>query len=296
MKNLSLYKTEDTLTFDFTKVEENLHAPLTSLQSEKIGFVELFEGTYYTTNVEGYTIFKVAITKRKEPKQETVENEFTYRLAQNEKKGITVDLDMLLEEVNIDLNRTAEQTHKEVLVVFDHINKRFMIDAPRPIAEDAMSLLHVLYEGATFEVIKTDPLYMQQLMTKYVVDEDTIPEPFCLAEYTELAEKVKVGAEKAKPSTILVKKEYSSCDEVQKHIACGKLVNKLELDYSGVLYFKVDTTFFINSVSFDQELKYSENEELTKEDNLTAHWLVALPEVSKAVNILLADLIKLNED
>lgn len=201
------------------------------------------------------------------------------------------DMEVLLQEVNEDLTRMADQIHKEVTVVYDHTNFMFMIDAPRPVAEDCMSLLHNLYENATFEVVMSDTHNMQKLMTSYVLRESVIPEPYCLGDHTELAPPCKIG-DKPKPPTVIVKKEHSSCEEVKKHLLNNKRINKLEMDFDGQIFFKVDSTFFLSSLSFEESLKFKDNKDLSEEENNIAHWSVALPELSKAVTILLSDLNK----
>ena len=74
MKQLSIYQTEkeQEVVFAVDDVFNLRHAPLTDLQEERIGFIELYEECYYNTNIEGYTVFKVRITKRKPVKADSI--------------------------------------------------------------------------------------------------------------------------------------------------------------------------------------------------------------------------------
>lgn len=297
MKQLSMYQTEQEINLDYTSTESLRHVPLTELQMSKIGFVELYEDCLYTTNVENYSIFKVRHTKRKPVKQETIEYEYNNRIKKLAKQELSFDMDVVLQEVEDDLIRMSEQSSKDILVVFDHVNKRFMIDAPRTAAEDVLHFMKkiIVNEEYQFELVTSDPAMMQKLMTGYVLKEDTMPEPFVLGEYTELGLPAVIGG-KPKTSKVIIKDEHSSCDEVKKHLLNNKLINKLELDADGVVFFNIDSTFMITKLAFEESLAYDENPELSLEENLLAHWNVIFPELSKDVNILLRELGKLEEE
>lgn len=294
MKKLSLYQGNGVVLFDFDKIESLKHTVLTELQSEKIGFIPLFDEELYSTQVKDYTVFKVRHTKRVEPKAETIEREFTSRTKKLARQELSFDMDEVLEEVNIDLMRTAEQKGNDFLAVYDHVQGMFMIDAPRNAAEDVMSLLHELYEDTTFEVVMTEPKYMQDLLTGYVVKQSTIPEPFALGEYVELAKPVKVG-DKAGKSLVTVKEHPASCQEVINHLTQNKRINKIELDCDGILFPVIDTTFFISKLVLEGDMKLVVDKGLSEEENMIAHWSVLFPEVSKMINILLLDLTNKGE-
>lgn len=295
MKQLAMYQTvdrEQEVRLAVDDVYNLRHAPLTDLQSERVGFTEIYEGEYYNTTIKGYSVFKVRVTKRKPVKPDNVEREFNSRIKKLSRQEVSFDMDVVLSEVNDDLIRMSDQVEKDILVVFDHENNRFMIDSPRNQAEEVMCFMHKLMPyPIEFEVVMSEPQMMQNLLTQYVVKEDNMPEPFVLDEYTELALPVKMG-DKAKPSTVIVKGEPSSCDEVKNHLNHGKRVNKLALDFDGVIFFKIDSTFFISSVAYEEALKYTTGKDTSEEEDLVAHWSVVLPELTRSVNILLEDLYK----
>ena len=196
-------------------------------------------------------------------------------------------MDQLLQEVNEDLIRTADITKKTFMLVIDHNNKKVMIDAPRNVAEEALQLLHtVLVEDIQFEVLMPDQAVMQKMLTSYVNKPLLVPEPVILGYHVEMGSKTEVGV-KAKSSNVIIKNEaVEDNDEVKKHLASGKVVNKIQLDHDGVICANMDNTFFINAIKFEEALKYKEDTDISASLNFLAEWQQKLPEVSKFVVIL----------
>ena len=292
MKALSVYTTEDELKFDFPKVTENTWAPLTDLQSERTGLVEVFDGVYYTTLIEGYTIFNVRQSKRAAVKAEALENEFNYRVKKLSAQDIQVDMDVLLEEVNVDLTRMSNITTKDYLTVYDHKGKRFIVDAPRGKAEDVIHLMHNLFdESCQFEVLMTNPFLTQPLLTSYVTNQDNIPDPLALEDSIKLGVKC-IAGKAPTAANIVIKKEDISSKEVINHITKGKVAHMLGMDWDGIIFFNIDHTFMISGVVYEGDLKYKQDMGIDQQDNFIAEYQQILPEVSKMLDILVSELDK----
>lgn len=292
IKNLAIYKFEKEIKLNKELVEQNIHVELTDLQSENFGFCELYEGTYLEENVQGYSILKVRHSKRKDIKDSTVEREYTRRMEKLSKEGTPFDLDQLLEEVNTDLIRTSEITTKSFMLVVDHVNQCIMVDATRNVAEDSLHLLHkVLKEDVQLEALLPEQAFMQKLLTGYVSNVNSIPDPMVQGYHVEMGYKTEVG-KKAKSSNVIIKNEDICGEEVNKHLDSGKVVNKLEIDHDGIIFFKIDNTFFINSIKFEEALKYEEDTDSSASLNFLSEWQLKLPELSKMVSILETELSK----
>lgn len=290
MKQLAIYKYEDVqLKVDVERVEFLKHKQLTDLQSVSSGFCELYEDVYVQNDVDGFTMLKIRQSKRSEPKPDTVEREFLRKQQKMTKDGLEVDLDVLLEEVNTELLRVQDIKTKDILVVIDHEKELVYVDAPRTLAEDVLYLVHdVLVEDVAFEVVMPEQAVMQKLLTKYLKDSVSIPEPMILGYHVEMGYPTQVG-KKAKSSNVIVKGEDIDTDEVEKHLTSGKVVNKLELDNDAVVYFKVDNTMFISGIKFEEALKYKEDDDITASLNHLSEWQLKLPEISKLVSILIEE-------
>ena len=126
MKQMSVYSTQQEVTFNFDEITANRWAELTDLQTEKVGFVEVYDHTYYTNKVDGYTMFKVMISKRKDINQETLEKEFNTRMKRAEQQSVPFDMEACLQEVTDDLTRMSDIKSKVYLAVYDHQGKRFL--------------------------------------------------------------------------------------------------------------------------------------------------------------------------
>tara|TARA_R110000787_G_scaffold90783_4_gene191494 strand:- start:3059 stop:3955 length:897 start_codon:yes stop_codon:yes gene_type:complete len=296
MKTLSIYTTEDELKFDFTKVTENTWAPLTDLQSERTGLVEVFDGVMFTTLIEGYTIFNIRQSKRAAVKAEALESEFNFRVKKLAAQDIPLDMDILLEEVNVDLTRMSNITTKDYLTVYDHKGKRFIVDGQRGKGEDVMHLMHNLFqedeEGntASFEVLMTEPFIMQDILTKYVLDPKLVPEPLIIGEKIKIGAKTAAG-KKSTSSNITITKEDVTASEFTEHLTERRAVHSLELDNDGIIYATVDHTFMISSLKYEGSLKYKEDLALDECDNWVTEYTQILPEISKFVNLLEKELI-----
>jgi len=292
MKTLSIYTTEDELKIDFTKVTENTWAPLTDLQSERTGLVEVFDGVMFTALIEGYTIFNIRQSKRAAVKAEALESEFNFRVKKLAAQDISLDMDLLLEEVNVDLTRMSNITTKDYLTVYDHVGKRFIIDGQRGKGEDVMHLMHNLfYESCLFEVLMTNPFLIQPLLTSYVTNQDNIPEPLALEDSIKLGVKC-IAGKAPTAANIVIKKEDISSKEVINHITKGKVAHMLGMDWDGIIFFNIDHTFLISGVAYEGDLKYKEDMSLDMQDNFLAEYQQILPEVSKLVNVLVKELDK----
>jgi DNA recombination-dependent growth factor C len=293
IKQLSIYTTEDEVVFDLTLIKQHLHKELSDLQMQGIGFVTLFgeEELYHTNLVKDFEIFNVGITTRSAVNAGAVEREYTSRIEKLSKLDQAFDMTQVLNEVNDDLTRMSAQSYKEIIVLFDYVNKRFMIDASRKDAEDVMGIVHNLYTDARFEVMMHDTALMQKLLTSYVLRADVMPDPFVLSEYTELGSIASYG-DKPKKTTITIKEQHSGSKEIKAHLINNKRVNKLEIDHDGVVYFKLDSTCFISAITFEEDLKYKASKELTEEESKIAHLSVAIPELVRIIDTINSELEK----
>lgn len=297
MKTLSVYTTEDVVVFNYKEIEGNLYAPLTELQGEKIGFVELYEGALSTSEVDGYTLFKVRQTKRKVVKPESLEREFNCRLKKLSRQDISFDMDELLQTVSDDLLRMSEQTSKDYLVVYDHDNSRFLIDGDRGKSDEVLGLVKNIIkededgEYPSFEVLMPEAFTVQPLLTGYVFEPASIPEPIILGDMIKLGKKAIAGKAPSAPN-ITIKDEDISSKEVLNHLDNHKVVHSLELDFDGCVFFNIDHTFKISGIKFEGSLKYKEDLNLGEYENFLAEYTLILPELSKMLNILVAELDK----
>lgn len=295
MKNYSIYTTEGSLQFDYEKVFENLWAPLTDLQKEKVGFVEVYEGVHKVTTIKDYSVFKVRQSVRKEVKADALEREFNARIKKYENQAIQVEMDKLLEEVNQDLTRMSDITTKDYLVVYDHSNERFVIDGERGKAETCLRLVHSTFkeneEGKTptFEVLKPEAFLVQPLLTKYLMDQETLPEPIILGDMVKIGKKALAGNNAPAPH-IHVKNEDVASKETLSHLNEHKRVHTLQLDWDGIIYFNIDSTFMINSVSYEGSLDYKEDLDKEPEENWLAEYQQKLPEISKLITTMISEL------
>jgi hypothetical protein len=273
------------------------YTPLTELQSETIGFTPLYEDVLFNTLIEGYTVFKVTQAVRKVVKEEALEREFGVRLLKLEDQSIPVDMEQLLSEVDADLRRMSEITLASYLVVFDHYNKRFLIDGQRAKAELALQLVKQIIredsEGDTpsFEVLMPEHFLMQKILTDYVLNPNSVPEPLVVDEMVKIGSKTIAGA-KPKSANITVKAEDITSDEFTKHLTDRRAVHSLALDWDGCIYANVDHTLMISGIKFEGDLKYKEDLTLDAADDFTAEYTLILPEVSKFVNLLESELVK----
>lgn len=254
--------------------------------------VEVFDGVMFTTLIEGYTIFNVRQSKRAAVKAEALESEFNFRVKKLAAQDIALDVDILLEEVNVDLTRMSNITTKDYLTVYDHVGKRFIIDAPRGKAEDVMCAMHNIFdESCQFEVLQTNPYLVQPLLTSYITNQDNVPEPLALEDSVKMG--VRCLAGKAPVSAnITIKNEDISSREVINHITKGKVVHTLGMDWDGIIFFNIDHTFMLSGVAYEGDLKYKEDMSLDIQDNFLAEYQQILPEVSKLINVLVAELEK----
>lgn len=292
MKNISIYKTEsEVVKFNLAETYTLKYTPLTSLQSETIGFTPIYDDVLYSTFVEGYTAFKVTQAKRKEIKPDALEREFNVRMAKHTEQSLPLDMDVLLSEVEEDLRRMSDITVASYLVVYDHKNNRFLIDGQRGKSEDCLTLVKQLIqddaEGNTpnFEVLMTEEFVMQVLLTQYVLKPDSVPEPLIVGEKIKIGAKTPAG-KRPTAANITITKEDVTASEFTKHLTERRAVHSLELDNDGIIYATVDHTFMVSGVKYEGSLKYKENLLLDECDNWVAEYSQILPEISKLVNLL----------
>ena len=255
----------------------------------------MHDHTYYTNQVDGYTMFKVMISKRKDINQETLEKEFNTRMKRAEQQSVPFDMEACLQEVTDDLTRMSDIKSKAYLAVYDHQGRRFLIDAPRNTAEDVLQLLHNIIDvddecnQPTFEVLMTDPFVVQPLLTDYCLKGDNIPEPLALEESVKLGLKC-IAGKNATPANIVIKKEDVSSKEVLNHITNGKVVHSLGMDSDGIIFFTIDHTYFISGITYEADLKYKTDDTLSDEENLLGMYTPILPEISKLIDLLVSEL------
>ncbi len=256
-----------------------------------VGFVDVYEGVPACTLMEGYSVFKVRETLRKEPKPASVERVFESRLDELKAQDQQVDMEQLLNDVYDDLVRVADITSKDYLVVFDHVGERFLVDGNRAKGEVCLEQMKTIIkedaDGNTpnFEVHMPEPFIMEKLLTNYVLDADSVPEPMFVAERVKIGVKTLAG-KKAKSPNITIVKEDVTAQEFSKHLTDKRTVHCLEVEYDGVVYANVDNTCMISGIKYDGELKYKTDESIDEQDNWLAEYQQILPELSKLVTLL----------
>lgn len=239
--------------------------------------------------MEGYNIFKVREAVRAEIKADSIESEFNHRLKKVSAQNIKVDMDGLLQQVEDDLTRMSNVAVKDYTVVWDQVNKRFMVDSPRGKGEVCMSLIHNIFEEEIqFEVIMPSAFFVQPLLTSYIEDKNALHEPFALDNKVTLGKRC-VAGKNPTAATITIKNEDVSSKEILNHLAKNKVVHSIGLDYDGIVFFNLDHTFMFTAITYEADLKYKSNGALDPQDDFVAEFTPILPELSKVINLLVKD-------
>lgn len=293
MKQITLYSAKATPSIQLSPAA--LYTPLTQQQDTSIGLVELFEGkTLQELAIpDNNTLaLKIKHSVRKEPKQEVIDAEVDTRLKGDETEEQIATIE---EEVYLQAKRLAGVTHKTYMAFVNFGTNEILIDAPRNTADEGIAFILQNIIGNSseceFELFKQEAVLMEKLLTQYVIKSATLPEPFTLGNAVKMGDKSILDEKPTNPN-INITKDPVYNQEILNHIKAGKYVKLLEVTYDGALDVKIDNTFYMSGITYDESFKADKS--VADSVNFMTEYTDKLATIYAAVGILQGELDKVS--
>ncbi|ATN93533.1 recombination-associated protein [Pseudoalteromonas phage J2-1_QLiu-2017] len=294
MKNITIYTTNEAVSFDESKVVASRFTNLTKEQDISIGLLPVFDDTLMAVNPEGFNIFKVAVQQRADIDENVME-----RMVEEALEDPTIEInqenfeavqDRVRAEVLSMLKATAKISFNTYTVIYDQEDKVMYTDGSR--AKSDVYIPHILrlIEGdSEFRLFEYESGIGEKLLTNWVVAGETCRDdseeeeikaldiPEALFDMTD--ELVVFGLStplgvnpKSKPM-INIKGDGFTCESAQKAIDNMRKVRKISLDWHDKIQMVLDSTGAITNVKFAKELQFEENPDFSEALNFINYHL-----------------------
>lgn len=190
--------------------------------------------------------------------------------------------DALKDEVLHTLLPRAFSKHATSFLLIDTEKRRIYVSASGKGAEDLLALLRKAL-GSLPVVPLTLETPIELTLTEWVRS-GSAPQGFALCNNAELKALLEDGG------VIRAKKQELVSDEISVHIAAGKVVTSLNLDWQQRVQFSVNDNGILSGVKFSDEL-VDQNNDIDREDvaqRLDADFTLLSGELSQLVGDLIA--------
>lgn len=268
-RNLSVYALNRDVPFSREELQKQLEAcqftPCGSQDMAKTGFVTPWDASHSDNLVmeyKGYIMLAICKQVKLLPshvlkeallaKIEKLENEQSRKLKKTEK-------DALKDEVLHSLLPRAFTRNTTSWMVIDTNNNRIYTSTVGKAAEDALALLRKAL-GSLPVVPLTLETPAELTMTEWVRSGE-VPAGFALKDGAQLKAILEDGG------IINCKKQDLVTDEIATHIAAGKVVTAIDLDWQERIQFTIKDTAVISKLKFSDTLQ-EQNDDIDREDVL----------------------------
>ena len=271
--NLRLYTLTQPLTLTASALESALaskpHREPASQEMSTAGFVPaLGEGATLLAHA-GQGAYLVAMkTSTRDLKGSVVNEAVKAKVkaieAEQQRKVYKKERDQIKDELLQTMLPRAFVTHKTTYAVLDLVEQRVLVNTQSPGAAEA--ILSTLRECLGSLPVRplTVKINPQATMTHWLKTQET-PEGFYLADNCELEESADGGG------VVKLKRIDLSSEEVQMHLATGKLCRNLSLAWGDKLTFDLVDDMGIRRLSFADLLEEQAADEADSEDPLSYH-------------------------
>lgn len=253
-KNAAIFKFDRDNVDLGLSIEECLKAfqfvPCSATQDYSIGFVPPREANGFMLEVVGgQAIAKVMIETKTVPGSEIrkkAQEAADHIEATTGRKPGRKETKELREDARMALLPNAFARQRAVWIWFDRVNSLIVMDTPSmSVSDDVVSLLVQAIDGIKIRHLITT-MTPQSAMTSWLsaIEESEWPEGIAIGRECELRSH---DEEKA---VIRFQRHYLLTDEVRKHIAEGKLPEKLAVEWDGCVKFILDDAMRLRKITF----------------------------------------------